>query len=304
MLVVTGGSGFLGSNLLSEAKSAGRDVVAVTHRDGIPGAVRSVPVDLAEPGAAERMIESLQPEWVVNCAALASVDQCETDRELAKLLNTEIPRSIARACNEAGVRFAHISTDSVFDGRRGRYREGDVTSPLNAYAQSKLEGERAVFDEMPNALVIRTNFIGLAPRPGAGLAEWIADRLEAGERIKGFTDVVFSPLVANQLARILFHMMDADLDGLYHVSSRDAISKYDLARAVAIALQLDASLIDKAKVFDAGLTANRPLDTSLDPAKVEQALGERMPSVQDAVDGFAKLRHSRNMPAAPETTQS
>jgi dTDP-4-dehydrorhamnose reductase len=183
----------------------------------------------------------------------------------------------------------------VFDGKRGNYRETDEPRPVNVYAASKLEGENAVAAAMPEALILRTNFIGLSPVPGAGLAEWIADRLEAGDRINGFTDVIVSPLFACDLARLILRMLDKNLRGLYHLVAADGVSKYDLACRIAVALELDASLVDKAKVADAGLAAPRPLNISLDSSQASAALGEPLPTVQDGVNAFAKLRRSRKM---------
>lgn len=303
MLVITGASGFLGSNFVAEADRSGRAVSAVAHRNGVPSIdVPSMFIDLAQPDAAMTMMDELEPSCVINCAALASVDECESNRERATLLNATIPQLIARACARRGVRFAHISTDSVFDGLKGGYVENDATNPLNAYAASKLEGERSVLEAMPDALVIRTNFIGVAPKRGVGLAEWIADRLAAAERINGFTDVVFSPLVATDLAEIVMKMTDRGLEGVYHLAASDCISKYELARSIARALALDESLVDPARVADAALAAKRPLDTSLNPAKLESALKQRMATVQNAVDAFAQIRRSRKTDSRQFTT--
>jgi dTDP-4-dehydrorhamnose reductase len=241
------------------------------------------------------MIQTLKPSAVVNCAALANVDECERSPERAHLVNVALPQMLAEACSEAGVAFAHVSTDMVFDGKRGNYKETDEPRPLNVYAASKLAGEQAVGAVMREALILRTNFIGMSPTPGAGLAEWIADRLDAGDRINGFTDVIVSPLFAGELARLILRMIDKNLSGVYHLGAADSVSKYDLAYRIAEACDVDGSLIDEARVADAGLTAPRPLDISLDSSRAESALGEALPTVQDGVDAFAKLRRSRKM---------
>ncbi len=291
MLVVTGGSGFLGTSVVAEALAEGRTVASVAHRSGVTANnVRTVSLDLTEPSAAERMLDLLMPSAVINCAALASVDECERDRGRAHRLNVAIPQLLARACADAGVAFVHVSTDSVFDGCRGNYAEQDTPRPLNAYAKSKLDGEHAVADAMPDALVVRTNFIGVSRHQGAGLATWIADRLAAGEAIKGFTDVVFSPLFACATAELMMEMLDLRLTGLYHLGSGDAVGKYDLAVRIARALGLDESLVEPASVRDAGLGAPRPLNTSLDSSRAAGALGHDLPCVDEAVAAFANLR--------------
>lgn len=303
MLLVAGASGFLGRNLALEALASVRPVVGVVHRHSVEHpALESVRADLTTPAAARALLSRLRPASVVNCAAFADVDACESNPERARLLNVELPRSLAVACAELGVGLVHISTDSVFDGTRGSYAESDEPAPVNVYARSKLDGERAVQKAFPEALIVRTNFIGSSGR-GTGLADWVSSRLEAGERVDGFADVVFSPLLANEFARVVLAAIDCRLQGLYHASAADACSKYDFARRLAAALGVDSRLVNSACLADAKLRAPRPLNTSLCSARLEAALGRQMPSVDDAISGYVGLRttgfdsspHERNL---------
>lgn len=294
MLLVTGASGFLGSTFLREAAAAGRSFVAAygrgTWAPPPPPGVRAVSADLTRPGAAQELVNNVGPGWVVNCAGLANVDECERDPLRAHLLNAELPRALASACADSGAGLVHISTDSVFDGRTGGYSEKGEPGPLNVYASSKLEGERAVCDAFPAALVVRTNFIGVSRSRRAGLADWITSELAAGRRVPGFTDVIFAPLLANDLSRILLSMIDAGLAGLYHAAACDACSKYEFACMVADAVGSDRALVDRTELKSAKLAAARPLNTSLSPRRLEAALGISMPSVATAVDRYAAIR--------------
>ena len=298
MLLVTGAAGFLGSNVLRAAEAAGREVVAAVRNgnSSVPS-VRVVCGDLTDRAAASEMIASVRPQWVLNCAALANLDECERDPSRAREANTGAAANLAMACAEFGARLAHVSTDSVFDGSRGRYVESDVPSPLNVYAQSKLEGENEVRSILPDALVVRTNFIGMPVIRGSGLADWIATSLEKGEPINGYKDVIFSPLLATTLAEHLLLMMDSELEGLYHLSARDSISKYDFAVCIAREMGHANAQIARKSLADMPMTVRRPLDTSLVPSRVEEALGVRMPSVDDAVVGFVAQRRASNSPA-------
>jgi dTDP-4-dehydrorhamnose reductase len=290
MLLVTGASGFLGRHLAREAVAAGRPVaLAVHHHASDLPELKVVRADLTVPRAARDLLRRIEPQWVVNCAAFTNVDECERNPARSHALNVELPRLLAEACAEAGAGLVHISTDSVFDGKRGSYSEEDEAAPVNVYARSKLEGERAVEDEYPEALVLRTNFIGVSRSRHAGLADWITTKLESGERILGFTDVIFAPLLVNELARIILAAIDSRLEGLYHTSARDACSKYNFARRLAAAIGLDSGLVDRAVVADANLAAPRPLNISLSPLRLERALGRPMPSVEDAISGYAAL---------------
>jgi dTDP-4-dehydrorhamnose reductase len=290
MLLVTGASGFLGGNLALEALASGRPVTGAVHRHTADQhGLSVVAVDLTAPSAAKELLDRVGPLWVVNCAAFTNVDECERDPERARALNVELPRNLAAACAGAGAGLVHISTDSVFDGERGNYAEDDEPLPLNVYARSKLEGERAVQEEFPEALVLRTNFIGISRSRRVGLADWITSRLEAGDRIQGFADVIFAPLLANELARTIFGAIDARLKGLYHVAASNSLTKYDFARSLATAIGLDSSLIERASLTDSKLIAARPKNTSLSPSRIEAALRTTMPTVENAISRYAAL---------------
>ncbi len=299
MLLVTGASGFLGGTIAVEALASGRAVVGAVHEHTVEqSGLRAVSVDLTTPSAAEELVNRLQPEWVVNCAGLTNVDECERDPERAHLLNVELPRNLAASCGEAGVGLVHISTDSVFDGTRGGYSEDDEPAPVNVYAESKLEGERAVHERLPDALVIRTNFIGISPSRSVGLADWISSRLESGERIPGFTDVTFAPLLTNELARIVFGAMETRLKGLYHATASNTMTKFDFAISLAAALGLDTDLVERASLAESTLIARRPLNTSLSSLRLEAALRRTMPTVENAIRGYATL-HSATYASRP-----
>jgi dTDP-4-dehydrorhamnose reductase len=292
MLLIAGASGFLGANALLEAIDAGREVAGAFHHTPVHcSGISAFEADLTNPGAARAILALVRPDWVLNCAALADVDGCERDPAAARRINTDMARTLAESCRAAGARLLHISTDSVFDGKSGNYSEKDEPSPINVYAQTKLDGERAVAEELPDALIVRTNFFGISPGERTGLADWVIRELTAGNRVPGFTDVAFAPLLANDLARVLFAMMDGGLSGLYHLGST-RVSKFDFVVLLARTLGLDEKLVQPARISDGALRAARPRDTSLCSAQAESALGERMASVESSIVLFEQLRSS------------
>lgn len=293
MLLIAGASGFLGANALLEALDAGHEAVGAFHDTPIASnGARTICADLSDQKVARELLEALRPDWVLNCAALADVDGCERDPELARRINAELPRALAAGCREAGVRLVHISTDSVFDGRRGSYEESDHVHPVNVYSRTKLEGETAVSEELPDALIVRTNFFGISPGERTGLADWIIRELMAGHRIAGFTNVVFTPLIANEVVRVIFGMMDSGMSGLYHLGGSTQLTKHDFAVLLARVLELDEKLVRPARLSDAELAAERPKNTSLCSSRAEAALGRRMASVDSSIALLANLRHS------------
>ena len=156
---VIGGSGFLGTAVVSSAVASG---VAVTSVGRAPSRVAGVPsltLDVAGlDGHLEELFQDRQPPWSVLCTALPSVAACEQDPDLARRLNVVLPQRLARLSHKLGSRLVHISTDNVFDGEPSRatgFREDDETRPLSLYGATKREGELAVSNEDPGALVVR-----------------------------------------------------------------------------------------------------------------------------------------------------
>ena len=291
-ILVTGASGLLGLNLALEAAQE-HTVMGVTHSRALLNApFETSQADLLADGVVGRLLDQAEPEWVLHCAALADVDQCERQPDLAQQMNAELPGRLATECAARGLRLAHISTDAVFDGQRGNYVEADQPSPLGVYGRTKLEGEHAVMERHPDAIVARVNFFGWSLMGERSLGEFFYSNLSAGRSVQGLTDREFSPLLANDLAPVLLRMLEAGLGGLYHVASTDGISKHDFGVLIAEQFGLDASLIQPATSGDLDYQAARAPKLTLDTGKLATALGQAPPTVAEGVQGLYRLHQS------------
>jgi len=298
-MLITGASGLLGLNLALSAAGS-HEVFGVTHHHLLHNAPSHVlQADLLERRALERLLDTVQPDCVIHCAALANLDDCEADPDLAHRLNAELPGRLAALVAKGGARakaiqLVHISTDAVFDGVRGDYSEEDAPNPLGVYPRTKLAGEVAVAAAHPQALIARVNLFGWSLMGRRSLAEFFVNNLSAGKRVMGFTDVFFCPLLAGDLSGLILSMLDKQLSGVYHVVSREATSKYDFGVAVARRFGLDESLIAPTLVADSGLKARRSPNLTLRTGKLAAALGIRdgvgqVPSWQEGLERFYEL---------------
>lgn len=285
-ILITGASGLLGLNLALE--TAKEHVVYGTAKDHLLNTrdFTVLPGDLLAPGAVEQVLDQAQPDWVIHCAALANVDACEADPVLARKANTHLPAKLATHVARGGARLVHISTDAVFDGKRGNYREDDIPNPLGVYARSKLDGETAVIQANPDAIVARVNLFGWSLSGRRSLGEFFVRNLLAGKQVNGFTDVYFCPLLANDLAHLLVKMLQKRLSGLYHVVSPECLSKYEFGLRVANKFGLDASLITPTSVEQGGLLAARSPNLTLRTNKLALALGEALPTTSEGLERF------------------
>ena len=292
-IMVTGASGLLGTNLVSQWSRQGRSVVALSHRHpvAIEGA-KSLTCDLLDESQTREIISGLRPQWIIHCAAATNVDWCEQNPDECLRLNVEASRRLAANAKAVHARVVYVSTDSVFAGDHGNYSESDQPVPVNVYAKSKLLGEQAVTQELPGSLIVRITIYGWNLQPKSSLAEWMLGQLEQKAAFPGFQDVIFSPILVNDLADCLLEMMALRLEGVSHVAGSEACSKYEFGQRLADTFQLDRSLVQPAKLADARLPAPRPYNTSLDTGKIARTLGHAMPGLQSGLQRFKALRES------------
>jgi len=294
--LVTGGSGLLGLNFALAVDGKAHQVTGVANTAPMLWATfKNVQLELTRPGAVEEMIETHKPDVVIHCAAMANVDACEADPVLARQVNAELPGTIAAACKKHALRMIHISTDAVFDGQKGNYREEDEPNPLGVYASTKLDGEKAVLTANPDALITRVNFYGWSAAGNRSLAENFVHNLEAGREMMGFTDVIFCPMNILDLSALLVEVAGMDLKGIYHMVGNEAMSKYQFGIRIAETFGFDAGLINPVSVKESGLKAARSPNLSLSVDKLINALGHDLPDFSEGLKKFHD-QHRRGYP--------
>ncbi|MBT2411189.1 dTDP-4-dehydrorhamnose reductase [Streptomyces sp. ISL-12] len=222
--LVTGAGGMLGRDVVAELTRRGADVTGLDR----------TALDITEPAALEQAFTDHRPDLVVNCAAYTAVDDAETDEARALEINGEGPRLLARTCAAYGARLVHISTDYVFDGadRDAPYPEDHPPAPRTAYGRTKLAGERAVLEELPEAsAVVRTAWLY-----GVHGRSFVRTMIELEGR-RDTVDVVddqrgqptWSADVAARAAD-LGPLVGRGASGVYHATSSGEATWYDLAR--------------------------------------------------------------------------
>ena len=287
MILVTGATGLLGCSFVEQSMSRGYEVTALGFKSEVPlvGA-RTLWADLLIPGEAERLVRQENPRWLVHCAAATDVDWCESHPEEALWFNAGVPRALAASIKNGGGQIVYISTDAVYRGDRGQYTESDECRPCNVYGRTKLAGERAVSEVLPDSLVIRTNLFGFTRTSRISLAQWILRELEAGRRVPAFADVVFSPLFTDELSNTILDMIGRGLHGIFNIGGKGAVSKYEFALKLAASFGLNASLVDPVPASASALKAPRPRNTSLLSARAEECLDRPMEDLDSGVERF------------------
>jgi dTDP-4-dehydrorhamnose reductase len=222
-ILLTGGLGLLGGALIAELNRIRRAYIAPSPEE----------LDLRLSGVVEAWMKRTPPAAVINAAAYTDVVRAEEEDQQNEVwrLNRDAPRALARACAARGVPLIHVSTDFVFDGKKnGPYDENDAVAPLQVYGRSKLEGERAVFAELPTAVVVRTSTLfGPGRRERPHYVDAVLSRARRGARLELVRRPVSSPTYAPDLARALLDLVDVESAGVFHVVNGGECSRIELA---------------------------------------------------------------------------
>jgi dTDP-4-dehydrorhamnose reductase len=273
-VLVLGASGMLG-NAVFRFFSRSRDH-AVTGTVRSSSALNLIPeelharvvggVEIYDLDGLMRLFDRAKPDVVINCVGLVKQLPGAEDPLTAIPMNALLPHRLLAICKVARARLVHISTDCVFDGARGMYRESDFADATDLYGRSKYLGEL----RDPQAVTLRTSIIGPELGSAHGLVSWF---LAQRGRVKGFTRAIFSGLSTVELARVIrdFVMAAPDLSGLYHVSSAP-ISKYDLLCGVAREYGHSIEIVPDGELV---------IDRSLDSSRFRERTGYVAPAWQE-----------------------
>ncbi len=288
-ILITGGSGLLGSNI-ARAAAGSFEVYATyhTHVSQIPGC-HFMQMNITDKPQVLSVFDRVKPHLVIHTAGLVNVDYCEEHEDEAWVQNVEGTETVTLAAKEAGAKLFYISTDSVFDGKKGMYTEEDIPHPQTVYAKTKLAGEEKVRHFLSDSTIVRTAFYGWSLHGKRSLAEWVVAGLREGKKLRMWTDAFFTPILVNNLAKVLLEMHRKGFSGLYHVGGTERCSKYTFGLELARTFGLDGNLIEPSSLAEAGLRAPRPRDPSLDSTRVACAIDTRLLDVREGIALFKKL---------------
>jgi dTDP-4-dehydrorhamnose reductase len=272
-LLVTGASGLLGSKLTYLATKKGYEVFSA-YNQNIPKIGTPLKLDITNLELTAPAFGKADPDVVIHAAALTNVDKCETCKEHAWRINVQGTKNISELCEQHQVYMIFISTDYIFSGEQGDYRETDPPSPINYYGKTKLEAEQYVQKVVPHFCIARTAVLyGATPARGkTNFALWLLEKLRREEKVQIVTDQKNSPTLNTNLADMLLETIKQRLTGIYHLTGATALSRYNFAVALAKTFKFKTELIQPALSKDIGWIAPRPKNSSLNIAKATQQL--------------------------------
>jgi len=233
-----------------------------------------------------RLLDKVQPEIVINCAAYNAVDAAEEDPETALLVNGRAVENLAQQCVQRSIFLVHYSSDYIFDGTKGEpYLEEDASNPLNVYGKSKLQGEIAVRQTMSNHLVFRLSWV-IGPGPQNFLHK-LSGWAEKNETLKISSDEVSVPTFTDDIVRVTLLALERGLQGLYHLTSSGYASRFELADYFVKRKKLGNRVIP-VPMSTFKTAAQRPLFAAMSNEKIKADLGIEIQPWQEGVDRYCE----------------
>jgi len=301
-LLVIGGTGLLGNKLVEQAHE--RFEVHATYHSSIVKRPNFHKLDVTNRKAVRTLIDELAPGAVVNTAAFQHIDKCETEMAAAKAVNFDAAVNVAEACADVGAHSVYLSTEYVFDGKKGSaYSEDDEPNPVNYYGETKQMAENTLLKGRGDALVVRTSFLYGWNDIKLNFATWAIGELEAERSVEVARDQIKSPTFADNLAEALLKCVELRRTGLYHMAGSDAIDVYNFTLMLAEIFNLDKNLVKAIDTSEMGQMAKRPLCAPLSFEKAEKDLGFRFCSAREGLGRMLSQRGDSERITAREKTR-
>ncbi|MFH0797036.1 MAG: dTDP-4-dehydrorhamnose reductase [Candidatus Omnitrophota bacterium] len=274
-VLVTGCGGMLGT-----------DLMAALARDFEPVGLDLPELDITNKDRIIKTITGLKPGLVIHTAAFTDVDGCEKEPEKAYQVNALGTANVVIACQKLKSPLVYISTDYVFDGKKGKpYLESDPPNPIQVYGRSKLDGEFYTRNLLDRFFIIRT--AGLYGKYGKSFPAAILNQINAGKSLRVVQDQIVSPTFTQDLAQGIIKVIRNNGYGVYHITNEGALSWYGFACAIVKAVK------GKAKVRavtsqEMKRTASRPAYSVLENSALKSVVGYQMPEWSDALKRYLK----------------
>jgi dTDP-4-dehydrorhamnose reductase len=287
-LLITGASGLLGTKLCQIALKEDHEVYAA-YSQHKPSYGTPVELNILDAEAERQALNKIKPDAVVHAAALTDVDKCELEKGLAWKTNVEATANLARLCEEHDAFLVYVSTDYVFNGEKGMYRETDIPVPINHYGLTKLKGEEVV-QALSNYCIARGSVIyGSIPAAGkTNFALWLLEKIQKKEEVKIVTDQWNSPTLNVSMAEMIMEILEKRTKGIFHLAGATRLSRYEFAGHLAETFNLNSKYIVPIQSRQFKSVAKRPRDSSLNIKKAEQTLTSKPLEIHEALEKMRK----------------
>ncbi|MCL4733812.1 MAG: SDR family oxidoreductase [Candidatus Omnitrophica bacterium] len=240
----------------------------------------------------EKFMQEIRPGSLIHAAAMADIDACEKDPELAWRINVELAEKLVHLCEACQCRLVYLSTDTVFDGEQGGYREHDSPSPVNFYGKTKQAAEQIVSgSKIPWAIARLCLVMGFSTRgEGNSFLDKMESALLNGREVGCPDNEIRSPIDVQTLAEAILELAGNDLTGIFHLAGTEKLTRYEMGRRIAARLGYDPALVVVKNADAIPGRAPRPRDVSLNQDWTRSQLTTRFKGIEEGIDYLLQLR--------------
>ena len=288
-ILVTGSNGLLGQKIVAQLLDAGKDFIATSigpNRNPDCPDENYKTLDITSPNDIADLLNAEEVDAIINTAAMTLVDACEDEVEKCRKINVEGVRNLHAACEERYIFLVQVSTDFVFDGENGPYKEDDVRNPLSVYATSKRDAEDILLDgEMNMYAILRTIIVyGKGNNLSrSNIVLWAREALKDGNELTIVDDQFRAPTWADDLAWACIKAAEMKARGIFHISGPETFSIYELVCRIADYYGYDKSVVKPISSSTLNQKAKRPPKTGFDISKAREILGYNPLTIEESL---------------------
>ena len=288
-LLITGSNGLLGQKIVKILLKRGADFLATSNgknRNQDCPVDKYLEMDITNQKRIADVFTEYQPTHIIHTAAITNVDACELNPEECELVNVKATRFLFEAAQKLNAHFQLLSTDFVFDGEKGNYKETDEPNPLSVYAQSKVDGEALLLNsDYKNHSIVRTIIVyGVGNNLSRNnIICWAKEALSKGQPMNIIDDQFRAPTWADDLAWACLRICELDKTGIYHISGPETFSIYTIVERVANYYGLSTETLAKTDSSTLNQPAKRPPRTGFDLTKSRNDLGYNPKTIEETL---------------------
>lgn len=297
-VLITGANGLLGQKIVRYCLDKNVDFIATSkgeNRNGQCPDDRYRPMDITDEEGVNTVLAELNPKYVIHTAAMTMVDQCENEPEVCREINVTATAYLFEASKKIGAHFQLLSTDFVFDGEQGNYKEEDEINPLSVYAQSKADAEEILkSDNYKNWSIVRTIIVyGQGENLSrSNIVLWAKSALEKGGPLTIVDDQFRAPTWAEDLAAGCMAVVEHDEKGIFHICGPETMSIFTLVERIARHFGYDFSKVERISSTTLNQAAKRPPKTGFDLTKSRERLGYNPHTIEETLDVLFAPKHA------------
>ena len=288
-ILITGSNGLLGQKLVQLFKEQDVDFIATSK-----GVNRNIDcpqenyaeMDVTNKASIQEVFEKYRPSAIIHTAAMTNVDYCEQNPEDCRKVNVEAVESLIMESNKIGVHFQLLSTDFIFDGEKGNYKEEDEPNPLSVYGKSKLDAEILVKTKSKNGSIVRTIIVyGKGNNLSrSNLILWAKSSLEQGKEINIIDDQFRAPTYSVDLAKACYSIIKKKKQGVFHISGPETLSIYEIVERIAKYFNYPMDRVNRISSKTLNQPAKRPPKTGFDLSKSKRELGFQPLTLEESLN--------------------